>query len=183
VRIESTADWLPHGSYRLYRYLPDRVGYDPDSPYATSGGRFDDGRRPTLYLASSPEGAIAEFLRRHPELMEFQDALRIQVFEVRVRVHACCLDVRFPDRAAAAGIDLARLLSNDSDETQRYEYSREVAASPEIDAGIAYPSAAHAAPAWCLVLFGPEGGGWSSEGFESVTRPWVNPVNVSTIPT
>ncbi|MGY1747151.1 RES family NAD+ phosphorylase [Blastococcus sp. SYSU D00695] len=182
MQIQSGADWLPQGRYQFYRYLDSGAGYDPDSPYATSGGRFDDGVRETIYLASTPEGAVAEYLRRHPELFEMQDALRINVHEVRVRIEERCLDVRSEDKAARAGVDLPRLLSNHPHEHERYAYSRDVAASPGIGIGIAYPSAAHAAPAWCLVLFGQAGAGWVSEGFERVPRPWVDPKDVTTIP-
>jgi RES domain-containing protein len=183
VVIEPTADWLTGGPLNLYRYLEAGAGYAPDSPYATSGGRFDNGRRLTVYLASSPEGAVAEFLRRHPELLALQEFLRIQVFEVRVRIVGRCLDIRSPDQASQAGVDLTTLASDHPDEAVRYGYWRELADLVNAEAGIAYPSAAHQRPASCLVLFGSEGERWVSEGFEEIPRPTVDTAAVIALST
>ncbi len=182
MQIEPTAEWLQGVSLELFRYLDEGASYDPDSPYPTSGGRFDDGKRPTLYLASSREGAVAEFLRRHPEFLGMQDFLRIRVFAVRVHVTKRCLDLRWDDLSRRAGIELVRLMSNDRDGAIRYAYSRTVADLVDAEAGIAFPSAAYAPPTWCLVLFGHEGERWRSEGFSPVTRPAVDPAAVSVLP-
>ncbi len=172
--IEPAAEWLSGGPLVIYRYLEAAATYDPDSPYQTSGGRFDNGRRLTVYLASSPEGAVAEYLRRNPEFLALQDFLRIRVFEVRVHVQGRCLDIRTDSQASLAGVELATLTSDDPDESARYGYWRGVADAVNEEAGIAYPSAAHAPPAWCLVLFGAEGDRWVSQGFMEIPRPTVD---------
>lgn len=173
-----TAQWLPEASYQLYRYIRAGAEYEPDAPFASRGGRFDNGVRPTLYLAHTPEGALAEFFKRNPELLKYQDGLRLEMYEVSVRIGARCLDVRSEEAAHLANVDLPRLMSNAPDEAERYSYSREVADALEEESGLAYPSAALVAPAWNIVLFGLAGNGWWPEGYKQIPLPHVDPLGV-----
>ena len=164
-----------------FRFLPERADYDPASPWIGSG-RFDDGRRLTLYLADAPEAAVAEFLRRHPELLYLQDALKIRVFEIEVVSDQRLLDVRVDADARAVGIEPDRLVSSDLDESIRYAECRELAARVEAECiGIGYPSAAlRSDHHWNMVLFGPPGD-WTAERVREVTPPRVVPGEVRPI--
>lgn len=173
--------WWVVGRLSTYRYVPAEATYDPGSPWAGSG-RFDDGKRLTLYVADAPQTAVAEFLRRHPEFLDLQDALRIRVYEVIVITEDRVLDVRTPADAAAAGITHARLVSSESDEKTRYVECRALADTTQAECiGIAYPSAALDAEHWSLVLFGPRGDAWTSEPAREVPRPFVSPGDVAVI--
>ncbi len=183
TRAPDAEVWCPPTDGAEYRYLAEGATYAPDSPWNGGAGRFDNGRRYTLYLANTPEGAVAEFLRRHPEFLGLQDVLRIRVFRVGATTLRRCRDVRDDAKAAASGITIERLTSNDADEARRYRECRELAARSEDGAGITYPSAARqVAGSWCVVLFGEEGDRWSSAGWVEVARPHVNPAEVTPLP-
>jgi hypothetical protein len=179
VALRATAHWWQPGDVSLYRFIPTYAEYSPASPWHGSG-RFDNGSRLTLYLASTREAAIAEFLRRHPELLDFQDALRIRLFRVDVLVSGSCLDVRTREKAASAEVEFDRLRSNDADEETRYWECRRLADEVEVVGhGIGYPSAAVNNHDWCLVLFGESGQGWEAASWEEIPRVHVPPDSVN----
>lgn len=122
---------------------------------------------------------MAEFLRRHPEFLALQDALRIRVYEVVVATEDRVLDVRTPAGAAAVGIDQARLISSEANEKSRYVECRRLADLIQAECiGIAYPSAALDGQHWSLVLFER---GWTTERATEVDRPFVPPGDVRVI--
>lgn len=174
--------WIP-GSIQVYRWLDVAATYDPDGPWP-SAGRFGDGTVKTLYVAESPDGAIAEYLRRHPEFVELQESLRLRVYEIDLEVVAVCVDVRDAAGQLAAGIAEARLTSSESDESIRYAECRALASDAIASGavGIAYPSAAAAWSTWNLVLFGDRSTStWVSHGFRVVARPMVSGSDVRTL--
>lgn len=175
--------WLP-SKISAFRFMPARAPYAPDAPWPGTG-RFDDGSRLTLYLAHSAAGAVAEFLRRRPDLIPFQDSLAIEVFEIQLSVVTEMLDVRSRDQAVLAQIEWGRLVANDLDEDRRYRECRLLASDVEQAGlqGVAYPSAALPSSAWNLVLFGPGGeDAWVSAGAASVRAPKVDPVQLVAVP-
>jgi RES domain-containing protein len=158
-----------------YRYLQAEADWDAWSPYPTTGGRFDVDEVPTLYLAQSPEGAVAEYLHRHPEFIGMELSLVLRVWELAIDLMDNALDVRDAPAQASVGISLDRLNSQDADSSARYAECR-VLAGLAINAnlvGIAYPSAAAAWPkAWNLVLFGAsDPSRWSAIGVQTVSPP------------
>jgi len=167
----------------MFRWLPQGANYPPDGPWPGKG-RFDTGEHKTLYLAATAEGAMAEFFRRFPELLEIQDDLIIGFFEVELEVSADCVDVRTPSGAAVIGIELLRLRSSEPDELSRYAECRALAVEC-ITAGfvgLAYPSAASVAETWNLVLFGEQSEpGWHGLGYQPVPRPRLTSVDVRSI--
>jgi hypothetical protein len=118
---------------------------------------------------------MAEYFRRAPELINFQDDLRIVLFELDVDVLRDCLDVRESLSQETVGISADRLTSSDSDENVRYsecrQLAREVVAEQLV--GILCPSAAAKWPgAWNLVLFGDgESRGWECLADREVSPP------------
>lgn len=174
MSVVESAEWLAvPGELVTYRWQDESSIHPPDSPWF-SHSRFCDGEHKVLYLAESAAGAVAEFLRRFPELIDFQDDLRIVVFEMSMRVDGQCLDLRSSDAAAALPIDEARLTSSEADERARYAECRAVA-KLILDSGLTglfYPSAATTWRAWNLVLFGDSRvGTWTCDGFQAVERP------------
>jgi RES domain-containing protein len=169
--------WTVLGAVNLFRVLDAAAAYAPDDPFASTGGRFSDGTRKVLYLAASPEGAVAEWLRHHPEFLLMQDALRVRVSSVGVDVPAqLTLDVRTKAQAERIPFPFERLRSSDADEDVRYAECRELALDSEGSAGIAFPSAAYGADgAWNVVLVGEQGDRWVSTGHAAVDRPEVPP--------
>lgn len=169
--------WIIFGTATLYRVLGAEAAYSPDDPFPSTTGRFSDGIRKVLYLAASPEGAVAEWLRQHPEFLTMQDALRIRVNAVGIEVPVVLmLDVRTAAQAAKIPFPFERLRSSDSNEATRYAECRDLAADSDASAGIAFPSAAYdATGAWNVVLFGPRGDRWLSTGHVPVSRPNVPP--------
>jgi hypothetical protein len=138
-----------------------------------------------LYVAETAAGAMAEFFRRRPELLGFQDELRIRLFSIAFDINSECLDVRDDVGQASAGIALERLTSSDEDEGLRYAACRDLA-QDAVDAsvvGIAYPSAAAAwASAWNLVLFGdPAVATWTVTSFSETVIPRLRPTDVKVL--
>ena len=175
VRTPTTiVRWVPN-LQQLYRWLDAGATYDPASSYA-SVARFGDGTIKTLYLAATPEGAMAEYFRRHPEFLALQDKLAIRLFEVDLRVEGTCVDVRTDAGQRAADITRDRLVSSEHDENLRYAECRELAtwAVAESFDGISYPSAAAMWDTWNLVLFGdPTSGRWIATGTRVIARPII----------
>jgi RES domain-containing protein len=177
--------WLTLGRITVYRILDAAAPYEPDDPFASSGGRFSNGHRKVLYLAQSPEGAVAEWLRQHPEFLQLQAALRVRVSQVEVDVPlVVTLDVRTPSQTAKIPFPFDRLRSSEADPAVRYNECRDLADECDGSAGIASPSAAYEAPgAWNVVLFGERGDRWSSLGHAPVDRPDVEPALIRLIET
>lgn len=174
------AHWWRPVSCKLYKYLRATAGYAPDAPYP-SEARFGDGSYKTLYLAESPEGAVAEFLRRNPEFLEMQDKLAIKVYELAVDVGDQSLDVRDADGQNAVGIGSDRLTSSEPDERVRYAECRALASDVIAigHIGIGYPSAALTSGAWNLVLFGePSSRTWRCSAWGLVGTPHVPAADV-----
>lgn len=146
-----------HGPGRIigYKWLSKDAGYSPCSPYP-SIARFGDGTIRTIYVAETTRGAMAEFFRRAPELIDFQDDLQIVLHELDVDITGECLDVLEAASRGTVGISLGLLTSSDVDEVARYLECRELAREVVMEGltGIFFPSAAATwSPAWNLVLF------------------------------
>ncbi len=165
-------NWLVPGIALFYKWMPANSNYPPASPW-NSPGRFGDTTHKTLYLAESSEGAIAEYLRRHPEFLDLQDFLVIQIFEIEISVNQICLDVRTESDAISCGISMARLTSSEANEVVRYAECRILAKTVINDGGVGiyYPSAAAMWRPWNLVLFG-----------DPDVRQWI-PLSESVVPT
>lgn len=174
--VAATVRWCP-GALQLYKWLDSQANYAPDSPWY-SRARFGDGTYKTIYLAHTAEGAIAEYLRRHPEFLNFQDDLRLVLYELDLSVNGECVDVRTPAGQSQVGIATDRLTSSEDDEDVRYVECRQLAA--EVVAagltGIAYPAAAVTSGAWNVVLFGDQSANtWTATSYREVSRPRVDP--------
>jgi hypothetical protein len=128
---------------------------------------------------------MAEYFRRHPELLQFQvSGLRLRVFGIILVVRGAVLDLRNNASAAAVGISPDRLHSSDADEDVRYRECRElaVAAIAGNRCGIAYPSAAAAWATWNLVVFGdPDPATWESLSITPVVPPVLAPSQVNAL--
>lgn len=146
------------------------------------GGRFDNGVRLTLYVSESPEGAMAEYLRRHPEFLDGQGNLAIRLFEVQIAIDST-LDVRTVSHASIVGIPFERLRSSDRDEATRYHECRLLADEVEPrGVSIGYPSAALRDRASNFVVFGPESPGtWVVSDVAEIDLPYVEPTLVSVL--
>ena len=118
---------------------------------------------------------MAEYFRRHPELLDFQSDLKISLFELEISVRQDGLDVRDEIGQASVGISLRQLTSSDVHESARYSDCQRLAAAVLVAgmSGIAYPSAAAKwAGAWNLVLFGDQDLMiWQSISYSRVPRP------------
>lgn len=163
------------GALFTYKWQARGANYQPESPWA-SVARFGDGSHKTLYLAATPEGAIAEFLRLHPELLAFQDDLQLVLFEIEVLVEGECLDLRAPEAALSVGVTVDELTSSAADPADRFAACWSLAndaVSAQIT-GLLYPSAAAAWATWNLVLFGDPGTGrWAAGQVRVVAQPPV----------
>lgn len=156
--------------------MEDHADYPADSPWPTSTGRFDDGERPTLYVSSSPEGAVAEFLRRHPELVGLQEALRLRVFAFDLTVQIPGCDVRSESQASAVGFPYERLSSSESDPETRYAECRELVRDVESESGVgvAYPSAAHRKAENFVVFHDSSDATWRTSKADVVGTPRIS---------
>lgn len=134
--------WRPERQL-LYKWLDATASYSPGSPWY-SPGRFGSGEYKTLYLAYSAQGAMAEYFRRHPEFLDFQDDLLIELFEITLDAPCECLDVRDSAKAVLIGIGFDRLLSSEPDDIARYAECRALGKDAVNFGlcGLAYPSAA-----------------------------------------
>lgn len=175
--------WKP-GALRAYKWIDALATYEVDSPWFTSG-RFGDGAWKTLYVAESGEGAMAEYFRRHPEFLDFQDDLVISLYELELDIPGPCLDVRADAGQQLARIARDRLVSSEKDEGVRYAECRELAGNALAAdlVGIAYPSAAAAWTSWNLVLFGgPSATRWVCLARRVVDRPHLAAADVRILP-
>lgn len=163
--VEHPDAWLQADISPVYRVVPAFRTYDPDSPWPGSG-RFDDGNRETLYLALSAEGAVAEFYRRHPELLWMHPRTGIELFELTLVLEHEGLDVRTEPQSNAVGFPHERLTSSDMRADDRYAECRVLADDVDDATGvfIAYPSAAYD-QAENVVTLGLSGSGrWVASG-------------------
>ncbi len=136
----------------------------------------------TLYVAASGRGAMAEFLRRAPELIDFQDDLNIILYELDLDVRGECLDLRADSSRNNVGISLDRLVSSEGDELTRYSECRALARDAVAHSltGIFFPSAAATwSGAWNLVVYGGKASaGWDCLGHREVSRPRLTVADV-----
>jgi len=178
--LAAATTWQPFAG-PLYKWLDNRATHAPDSPWFALG-RFGEGAHKTLYLAESPRGAIAEFLRMHPEFLQFQNDLNITVYEILTAVGCECLDVRREALSEAIGFPHERLASSERDEAVRYVECRALGAAVADSelCGIAYPSAGATWVTWNLVLFGDANqlGRWQVVSCRPVSRPTLSPSGV-----
>lgn len=160
------------GTVVMYKYVPAGYTYNPAESW-WSKNRFSNGSFRTLYLAASARGALAEFLRRHPELLDFQDELIIEMYEIEAVVNGECLDVRTPLKCEIIGAAFSDLTSSDADEVERYRVCRCVGQESRDRGftGILYPSAALSGT-YNLALFDePSAKGWSCARCDEVELP------------
>lgn len=165
---------------QAYKWQGTTATYEPCSPYP-SLGRFGDGSHKTVYVAESPEGAMAEFFRRHPELLAFQDDLVISLFELDLNIAGVCLDVTSTKSRDDVGIPADRLISSEADEEIRYAECRELATDTVSASliGIVYPAAGAVWDTRNAVLFGEQGPStWACEDHRLTARPVIDPAHV-----
>lgn len=173
--------WRPAGQRTLYRWIPPGVAYGVVAPWPGSG-RFDCGA-PTLYFSESGEGALAEYYRRHPELLPLQQRIKLQLYRIDFDGVGEGLDVAAVERAEAVGVPWDRLRSSDARAVKRYKETHELAEQVVAEGGcsIAYPSAAYDDET-NVVTFGYHGDGWTTEMSVEVAHPFVEPDAVRVLP-
>ena len=171
--------WRPLGSTTVYRWIPPSADYSASDTWSGSG-RFDIDDIPTLYLSFTPEGAVAEYLRRHPKLMAIQSYLKINLFEVHITSESDGLKVSDESLAEMVGIGWDRLKSSDSDGRKRYHECRQLAREVVSATGVSieYPSAA-LEEGINVVLFEVDRGSWIAIQGTRVPVPWVKPERVT----
>lgn len=171
--------WRPLGSTITYRWIPLNANYSASDAWPGSG-RFDIDNIPTLYLSFTPEGAVAEYLRRHPKLMAIQSYLKINLFEVHITSESDGLKVSDESLAEMVGIGWDRLRSSDNDERKRYHECRQLAREIISATGVSieYPSAA-LEEGINVVLFEVDRGGWIAIQGTRIPVPWVEPERVT----
>lgn len=177
--LSSQDVWRPLGSTATYRWLPPEAGYSASEAWP-GRGRFDTGTIPTLYVSFTPEGAIAEYLRRHPKLMAIQSDLKIDLFEVYIFSESDGLNVSDEALAETVGIEWDRLRSSDRDELKRYQECRQLAREVIAATGVSieHPSAALEGGI-NVVLFQIDGSSWTAVARSRVPVPWVEPERVT----
>lgn len=175
--------WAILGDATVYRFVPPTAPYSAASPWVTTDGRFDDGVTPTLYLSFSPEGAIAEFYRRHSELLAFQGRLKVQLFRVNLSARSHGLDVSTQELADEVGVPFERLRSSDLKRNPRYHECRQLSKAVHSKGGISvhYPSAAYEATN-NVVAFGAPGISWEAYVDDEVPVPVLEPALVRVLP-
>lgn len=175
-RPTASAAWLVFGVNAVYRFLDSTATYAPDAAWPTTGGRFDDGLRATLYVSLSAEAAVAEFYRRHPELLEFQERIRLRTFRFQLSCLTEGCDVRTEHQASAVGIALTRLTSSDARPGDRYRECRELADAVDDAGGIGvfFPSAALVDSQNIVVFDSGATNGWSSQSLSQIPTPIVD---------
>src|SRR5690349_4447524 len=104
--------WRAAGERVVFRWIPPDVPYGVVAPWPGTG-RFDCGVA-TLYFSHSAEGALAEFFRRHPELLTCHAGVNVGLVRLRVVCDVDCMDVSLQDKAAVVGMSGERLRSSDA---------------------------------------------------------------------
>ena len=175
----------PAGSVLGYKWQPNDAAYLPCSPYP-GRGRVGCGTFGSVYVANSGRGAMAEFFRRHPELLALQDDVDVVLHELDLETHVDALDLRTEPSQQSVGITIERLNSSDADEDARYAECRQLASEviAEELVGILFPSAAANWPdAWNVVLFGLQSGAtWECNGHRQVPTPRVSVAECHALP-
>lgn len=174
--------WRSEGTNDVYRWIPPGREYAPVAPWPGTG-RFDNGETPTLYLSMTADAAVAEYFRRHPELLRFQEGLKIRLFQIHISALGNGLDVSAEDLAKAVGVEWERLRSSDLRRSERYEQCQELAEAVKRADGISirYPSAALES-AVNVVLFGDDQRLWTAEVDSEIDLPLVDPERVHPLP-
>ena len=152
-----------------------------DAPWS-GGGRFDCGP-PTVYLSRTSQGALAEYFRRHPELLPYQERFNGVLFELNFDGIHDGLGVHTEDKAQRVGIPWDRLRSSDLRRHKRYQECQALA-SEVVDEGghtIIYPSAAHEGVT-NVVTFGDGGEHWTLTSQGEIERPYLDPSMVRALP-
>lgn len=170
---------------RLYKWMRevDAEVYSPNAPHPSSVSRFCDGTYPSLYLAETAEGAMAEFFRNNASFLAQQAGLKIRLFSISVELVGPAPDLRSAATCASLGIDPGRLISNDADAGARWAECQAVARLVRVadGVGLLYPSAAYEG-GWNLVLFDwPSPTTWSTSGYADHPAPYVDPNRVRLI--
>jgi RES domain-containing protein len=178
--LEGDEVWHSVGAVTLYRLLPNDAPYNADGAWP-GDGRFDVNGIPTLYLSRSPEGAVAEYLRRHPEFLAFQGRLKHRLFEVQFLGADHGADVRTEGQADKVGFPFDRLRSSDLLRADRFGECR-VLATAVIDKpghSIEYPSAAYEGVENVVAL---TNAGWTSSVEDELDLPIVQALLVRVLP-
>lgn len=180
IDVSDKEIWHHADSAIYYRFLPEAATYGPADPWPGSG-RFDVDSTPTLYVAETSEGAVAEYYRRHPELLQVQASVKLNVFEVEIACSCEGTDVRMEEQARKVGIAWDRLRSSDRRKQDRYKECYGLADETVKMGGVSvqYPSAAYEG-AQALVLFAV-GEGWTASAAR-VDTPSVMPERVRALP-
>ncbi len=180
--LRATNVWGPAGSLTLYRWIPATATYGVIAPWP-GNGRFDCGSA-TLYLCHSPEGAMAEYFRRHPELLAYQHRFKARLFRISFTGIHDGLDVSSEANALLVGIAWDRLRSSDLRRPKRHQECQALATEVVNDGGvtISYPSAAYE-NVTSVVTFG-DGGlpHWTLDSEVEITHPHVDPAQVRVLP-
>lgn len=167
----------------VFRFLPADAAYEAWEPWPTSEGRFDDGNRATLYLSRSREGAVAEFYRKHPELLHLQHKVKHRLFRMDLEAHSQGLAVETAGKADVVGIPYERLTSSDSDPGTRYRECRRLAADVDNEGGIgiSYPAAAYPGVTHVVAFHSPGPERWEVTQPAPVEVPTVDPPRVNVV--
>ncbi len=179
--FSSAETWHPVGDVVVYRLLPPRVPYSPEEAWPTTTGRFDLDGVPTLYLSRTAHGAVAEYLRRHPEFLRFQGRLKHELFQITFRGVNDGSDVTTEERAEAVGIAYARLRSSDAKNAVRYAECRALAQAIRDNGGCSIESPS-AALEGTLNVVGLGDAGWSAVVDDQIPLPNVDPTLVRPLP-
>lgn len=180
-QFEDSDVWHPVGETTLYRLVPADAEYDPASEWP-GDGRFDLPGVPTLYMSRSPEGAAAEYFRRHPELLNFKGRLKLRLFLIRFNGLHDGADVHDERRAANVGVDIARLRSSDLRRRDRHKECRELAVAVDQRSGVSieYPSAAYDGVSNVVALRSQ--GPWTARSDGELELPELEPDRLRPLP-
>lgn len=178
--LSAASLWVVPGALTVYRVLDAEAPYEPDDPFPSSEGRYSNGIRKVLYVAQTPEVAVSEYLRHHPEFLDLQPYLRLRVSEITIDIPAvAALDIRAEEQADKIPFPYHRLISSERDPVIRNAECRELADSCDSSSGITGPSAAlDVLGAWTFALFGDKTDRWTSNGCTDIPRPTVDPALV-----
>jgi hypothetical protein len=99
--LDDPVVWHPAGKCVLYRWIPDTADYGVIDGWR-GRGRFDCGP-PTLYFSFAAAGALAEWYRRHPEMLPYQN-IKGTLSEVELNGSGEGLNVSTQNNAATVGV-------------------------------------------------------------------------------
>jgi len=156
------------GSLHLWRVFPYDRGAREGEPYSVrsvapahrqTGGRFDLGTHPVLYLAETPAHAVAEVLRRFsgraltPLLLHHSHhPLALVGAELSAELSSGLVDLTDPATLVRLGVRPDTLALPASGRTQTQAVSRQIheAGAPGFRWWSALPGLAFTQPSWCL---------------------------------